>query len=734
MTFAADAADIPTEATRTVTAYDAAVDAVMADRALASRLLREHQMLHALFEHGPVACAVRGEDGALLAWNALHETLHGEGDAPLPRLDVPSHEHDAGEDGVYRVHDYALPGGAVARLAVPLAAEKAREAELIRAREAAEAGVQARTDMLANMSHEIRTPLNGLLGMASLLAESGLSKGQQMYADVVVRSGEALLAITNDILDLSKIEAGRMELDHASFDIAECIEETATLFAACADEKGVDMTVRIDPALPRRLIGDRSRLRQVLANLLGNAVKFTDAGRIAVVVDARIGTREDGRRTARLACRVSDTGAGIPAEKCATVFDRFTQADGDAKRAGQGTGLGLAVVEALIGEMGGTVGVESVEGEGTTFRFDIELPLDAAETMRRAGEGAQGKRVMIVDGDDAHRDTVADCVRAWGFQVAPCTSAREATALLDAIEARGQTIDVVLLGERIAEGPVTLLTETLRSRTGLRPPVILMARLSALSMCDADEEAGLPLVATLPRPVRSAPLLESMEAAVARAPYAPMLPAVIADAPPEGTPSDPQDAAPVSASDEAATLPESEPTTRIVEEEEVAAPEPESLVAEEGSGVPLALAEPMPPAAPTPAAPTTMLDILVAEDNRINQMLIEEILRDTGYTYRIVADGTEAVAAWRSDRPRLVLMDVSMPSMSGDEATKRIRAEEEGRSRTPIIAVTAHALRGDRERCLRAGMDDHLTKPVTVAAVMKAIETYLHPEAMRAAG
>jgi|GEM_PF-2807942 len=639
------------------TLHDRAVAMLMQEPAMVSRLLREHQMLHAAFEDSPVAATIHAPDGTLIAWNRLHDRLHPDGATPP---DSAAQERDYGdEDGVYRTHDYALPGGATARVAVSIAGEKAQEAELTRVRKESATAIRAKADFLANMSHEIRTPMNGLLGMASLLAESGLSKGQQMYADVVLRSGEAMMAITDDILDLSKLESGQLELATKSFDVIDCIEDTAALFAAGADAKNVALITRIDPALPHRLIGDTCRLRQIVANLLGNAVKFTQTGHILFDLDAQIQTRDDGRRIARLTCRVEDTGAGIPADHCATIFDRFTEAHADTENSHQGTGLGLAVVQGLVTEMGGTIGVESVEGEGTTFHFAVELPVDAAGTVRRARDDLHDNRILIVAKDAARRAIITELVQAWGFEVTGCTSAQEAFSLLDETEAQGKRIDLILLGERIVEGEAALFTGALKTRTGSRPPVILMARLAALSMCDDDEGDGLTLAATLPLPVQSGHLLKGIETALRAAPARPC--------PKTETPGGD------------ATVP----------------------------------------------ATAERLDILVAEDNEINQMLIREILRETGYTYRIVGDGAQAVRAWRSDRPRLILMDVSMPAMSGDEATMQIRAEEEGRTRTPIVAVTAHALRGDRERCLRAGMDDHLTKPVTLNAVTTVIDSYL---------
>lgn len=664
------------------TAHDKAVDLVLHDRAMVSRLLREHQVLRMAVEQGPMVAAVHDAKGHLVACSALYEQMHpdalAQGRAPAHNEGAVSYDQDYGESGIFRVHDYTLPGGGLARFAVPLEDDTGTGRAMPR---------KVDPTLLLNLSHEIRTPLNGIVNMARLLVESGLSKGQQMYADVVLRSGEALVTATNDILDLTNLQSGRMVLAHESFDFADCIESTATLFAPCADDKGIDLILRIDPVLPRRLIGDEQRIRQVVTNLIGNAIHFTDEGHVLLDIGAEMTTREDGRRVARLRGRVEDTGIGISPERCGMLFDGNAPA-----QEGQGTGLGLLIVEGLLAEMGGSIAVESVEGQGTTFTFTVDLAVDAAETMRRARESAQGKRVLLLDAAGQRRSAIAESTKAWGFQVASCHSAREAIALLDAIEERGQSIDLILLGERVDEGDSTVFTRHLKSRTGLRPPVILMARLAALSMCDADEEAGVTIAATLPRPVESSSLLAQMEKAVRLSPY------VSAGEEPYG---------PCAPSPGMAVEAETDTDTHAETEAE---------------------------ASPTPAIPGSSLDILVAEDNKINQMLIGEILRDTGYSYQIVGDGKEAVEAWRTHRPRLILMDVSMPAMSGDEATMQIRAEEEGRSRVPIIAVTAHALRGDRERCMRAGMDDHLTKPVTITAIRETVASYLEKEAECAAG
>jgi len=664
MTFAASPSSPDTGSTCSV-AHDKAVDLLLRDREMVSRLLREHQMLHEVFQHSPMPSVIHDSDGTLLAWNALYDRLNADeiefDILASARLNPEPYTCDYGQDGAFRGYDYTLPNGCIARVAAPLPQDEAA------AITPDNADMRDRSDLLVSVTHEIRVPLNGLLGMAGLLAESGLSKGQQMYADVVLRSAEALMAITDDVLDLSRIDAGGMALNCASFDIADCIEETATLFAANADKRGLDLIVRIDPVLPRRLIGDEGRLRQAIAKVLGNAIKFTETGHVLLDMDATMKTREGGRRVAGLTCRVTDTGVGMSKDRCAAI------------RAGQETGLGLSITTGLIDTMGGTWDIDSVEGEGSTFRFTVDLPVDASDTMRFADAAVQGKHLLVVDAQAQRRTIIAESVGAWGFEVSSCAGTAEAFALMDDLAAQEKSVDLVLLGEQVTEGDAPHFTGALKHRAKA-PPIVLMARLSALTICDADEEDGVVLAATLPRPVESTRLLQSIEQALKA-----------------------QGRGPVAVG--SAGFDESAPGGNRVEQSE-------------------------PPCAGGPGS----LDILIAEDNEVNQFLIAEILRDSGYSYKIVPDGRAAVEAWRSACPRLILMDVSMPVMSGDEATMQIRAEEEGKSRTPIVAVTAHALRGDRERCMRAGMDDHLSKPVTVEAIMKAVDFYLQPQDVVASG
>jgi CheY-like chemotaxis protein len=348
--------------------------------------------------------------------------------------------------------------------------------------------------------------------------------------------------------------------------------------------------------------------------------------------------------------------------------------------------------------MGGTVSVDSIEGEGTTFRFDMDMPVDAARTMRRVAEQYVGKRVLIVEAITPRRTILNEKATAWGFEAAACESAREGIAMLDHMDEIGTPIDIVLLGDRIAEGAGSLFLDALRGRGGTPPGVVILSTVD--DMIEDDRAHDSVVLATVARPVRSSYLMKSMERAIDEAARRAQL-------------SDHVAKLPVPAVEEAL-----EPqAVDVVPMADTPEPMQEPAVSEkDGTGH----------EAPIEPGAHGVVDILVAEDNEINQFLMEQILRGTGYSYRLVADGKQAVEAWREDRPRLILMDVSMPEMSGEEATMAIRkAEGDSGPHVPIVAVTAHALRGDRDRCFEAGMDDYISKPVSSEGVIAMIDRWI---------
>ena len=690
--------------------HNHAVDMLMEDREMISQLLREHEILKQTIENSPVACSVFDHDDRLVVWNEAYEKLlenrvadhdaysHENGisyqnlnctevldDIPEAEREVylakranahhmadgTPYDRNYGDRGIHRVQKFKLPSGAIAGVAVNITEMKAREVELMQAREKAEMAERAKSEFLANMSHEIRTPMNGIIGMAQLLTNTNLDRKQQMYADVVMRSGEALLTIINDILDLSKIEAGQMTLSPKSFDLADAIEDTATLMAASASEKDIEMIVRVDPEVPKRVIGDAGRVRQIVTNLMSNAIKFTQQGHIYLDIVGDTLRRSDGRDMVTLRFTIQDTGIGIPKEKLANIFEKFTQVDVSHTRQYEGTGLGLSIVAALVDKMGGRVGVESVEGEGSTFWFTLELPVDATSRMQRVPTDLAGARVLIVDESRTNRSVLTEQVSAWRFEPAACVSGREALTLVRKALEKDILVDALILSDQIDDMPALDVVAELQGDPQTRDiPVILLASLDS----DEAEAAQKGFAAVLSRPVRSSQLLNTIITAVAECRQAKALDVTAGETPAESNA-------------EAMILAQAEP---VVEDE------------------------------------TARLDILVAEDNEINQLLIEEILMSTGLSYTVVPNGREAVETYKTRKPKIILMDVSMPVMNGEDASAEIRRIEKGTGeRVPIIGVTAHALRGDMERCLQAGMDDYIAKPVSPQRVTEKIDLWI---------
>jgi PAS domain S-box-containing protein len=539
-----------------------------------------------------------------------------------------------------------------------------RERELERLLDRAESADRAKSEFLANMSHEIRTPMNGVLGMAELLAKSNLDTRQKTFTDIIVKSGNALLTIINDILDFSKIDAGQMTLRKAGFDPVEAIEDVATLLSSSAADKDIELLVR-GASNHYTVVGDPGRFRQIVTNLVGNAVKFTEKGHVLIEVASDV----VDEATVSLTIRIEDTGLGIPDDKLKTIFDKFSQVDTSSTRRYEGTGLGLAITAGLVKLFGGTIGVESVHGKGSVFTVTMPFAMGARHILTEASTASiRGARILVIDDNRVNRQILAEQLSLWEFDAVAVESGMEGLAVLRGAAAMEVTVDAVILDYHMPEMSGLDVAAEVRNDPALRDLSIIFLT----SMDTASSEQAfqtLNIQAHLMKPAR-AHLLRSTIAEVVRTGRQERR---LAEAPPG---------------------------------QKTQAPAKDGAFA--AAGVISRMIIDM------PAARDGLLDVLVAEDNDVNQIVFTQILQATGLRFRIVGNGAEAVEAWRAQKPSLILMDVSMPVMNGHQASRRIReieAQEGGH--VPIVGVTAHALESDRDLCLAAGMDDYLSKPIS---------------------
>ena len=524
------------------------------------------------------------------------------------------------------------------------------QGELVAAREQALQAAEAKAGFLANMSHEIRTPMNAVIGMTALLEETPLSTEQRGYLETIRTGGDALLAVIDDILDFSKIESGMLELERRPFEVGACVEEAFDMLAPRAAEKGIDLLYVIDEDVPRWIVGDATRLRQVFINLLSNAVKFTHRGEVCMT--ASLGSREGAR--VRLHFAVRDTGIGIAPDKRAHLFRAFSQADSSTTRKYGGTGLGLTICQRLTQLMGGDIAVESEEGRGATFSFSISADsADSAATLpSRYINDAQpqlaGKRVLIVDDNATNLHILETLCRRWGTEVASAGSGVEALNLLD----HDRLFDVAVLDLHMPGMDGVQLARQIRWLCpGNTPALVLLS--SSVQRRSGVDQAEL-FAARLAKPVKHSQLFNTL--------------------------------------------------TQVLQ----------PALAGRGTGSTRRLD-------PT-LAQRVPLKILVAEDSVINQKLAVGILAKLGYAGDVAGNGREAVELVRLNHYDLVLMDLQMPELDGLEATRRIVAELPAQSRPRIVAMTANALAGDRERCIEAGMDDYIAKPILPVDVQAVIE------------
>jgi len=519
---------------------------------------------------------------------------------------------------------------------------------------AAQRATAAKSEFLANMSHEIRTPMNGILGMTELTLSGPCSPEQQENLGMVKSSAESLLAILNDILDFSKMEAGRMDLDPIEFHLRDCLDEAMKVLALQAHEKGVELACRVPPELPDTFVGDPSRLRQVVVNLVGNALKFTEHGEVKL----EVALEEQQEKSVLLRCSVTDTGIGIAREKQRTVFGIFTQADGSITRKFGGTGLGLAISSQLVKLMGGRIWVESELGKGSTFHFTVRLgcwePTGEIRPVK-----LDGMPVLVVDDNATNRRILEEVLRHWGMIPVMACGGSEALLLVERAVVEGTTFSLVLLDVQMPGMGGYELAEQLRAIWGATPAPIVLLSSSGEQLGEARRRE-LGIARCLVKPVKQSSLLETIEYVLGRT-----------------------------------HIPAAEP----------------------GGSV-------------GPARDTVALRVLLAEDNLVNQKLVTRLLERRGHSVTVAANGRLAVQAVNRDHYDVILMDVQMPEMGGFEATAIIRDMErrEG-AHTPIVALTANAMKGDSERCLSAGMDAYLSKPIRTNELFDVIESLRKVEA-----